>query len=70
MSSAYKAKWCSEFPMVILEMLSCDLTAIAKGMIAKINSKGDRGSPCLHPLFIFIVFEILLLVKICAYGYL
>lgn len=49
MSSACKAKWYSVCPMVIPEMLSYDLTANAKGLIAKMNSNGHRGSPCLHP---------------------
>lgn len=52
--------------VVIPEILLWDLAAIANGSLAMLNNSGDNRSPCLHPRFIFIVFEMLLIVSISA----
>lgn len=66
MSSVYKAKQCAIYPMVIPEILLCDLTTIAKGLFGIMNNNGYKVSACLIPRFVFKVFEIL--IKICAHG--
>lgn len=57
-------------PVVISVILDCARTADAKGSIAKVKSRGERGHPCRYHLLIVIGFEKFLFIKISAVGFL
>lgn len=68
-SSAYKDMQCSLPPIVMPDIPTCVLTAIARGSIASMKSNGDRGHPCRVDLHKLKGFEILLLVRTSAVGF-
>lgn len=47
----------------------CDLMAIARGSMARINRRGERGQPCLEPLQISKGLDTILVVRISAVGF-
>lgn len=60
---------CSIRPRVMPDNSVCALTAIAKGLIANVNSSGDRGQPCQVDLSKLKGAEIVLLVRISTVGF-
>ena len=51
-SSQYNEIWCSIGPTLIPQNWGCERTAIARGLIANVNRRGERGHPCLQPLLV------------------